>query len=88
MMSWPISSWFHRPQGKSAQLKINFVISIKTYIVGSQKHCLNETFLLSTQNMIQIMDKKIFTIFGSKLPLSAPMEHVKMMKNHLKRSTF
>ena len=31
--------------------KNKFLISAKTYIVGTQKNCLNETVLLSTQNI-------------------------------------
>ena len=30
-----------------------FYFSTKTYIVGAQKNCLNETVLLSTQNICQ-----------------------------------
>ena len=37
----------HRPQDKSAELKIIFLT--KTYVVGTQKNRLNETFLLSTK---------------------------------------
>ena len=35
--------------------------STKTYVVGTQKNRLNETVLLSTQN-IKLMGKKIYTI--------------------------
>ena len=35
--------------------------STKTYVVGTQKNHLNEMVLLSTQNMLKIMGKKIFT---------------------------
>ena len=38
-----------REQDKSAYLKIKF-FSNKTYVFGTQKNCLNETVLLSTQN--------------------------------------
>ena len=37
--------------------------STKTYVVGTQKNYLNETILLSTQNMLKVMGKKILTIF-------------------------
>ena len=40
-----------RPQDKSAYWKIIFFyFSSKTYVVGTQKNCLNKTVLLSTQN--------------------------------------
>ena len=38
----------NRFQDKSALLKLIFLI--KTYVVGTQKNCLNEMVLLSTQN--------------------------------------
>ena len=39
------------------------------YFLGTQKNCLNETVLLSTQNIIMLkqMGKKIFTILRSKI---------------------
>ena len=42
--------------------KITFLFSTKTYVMGTQKNRLNETVCLSTQNMLKIMGKKIFTI--------------------------
>ena len=41
--------------------------SSKTYVVGTQKNCLNETVLLSTQNtcLIKLMGKKRITILRS-----------------------
>ena len=40
------------PPDKSALLKIIFsYFSTKTYVVGTQKNRLNETVLLSTQNL-------------------------------------
>ena len=36
--------------------------STKTYGVGTQMNRLNETVLLSTQNLLKLMGKKIFTI--------------------------
>ena len=37
---------------KSELVKSNFLISqLKTYVVGTQKNRLNETLLLSTQNL-------------------------------------
>ena len=36
---------------KSMQLKISFLISPPTYVVGSQKNRLNETVLSSIQNI-------------------------------------
>ena len=48
--------------------KLIFLFSTKTYVVGTQKNCLNETVLLSTQNIIlKLMGKKIFTILSSKI---------------------
>ena len=41
----------------------------KTYVVGTQKNRLNETVLLSTQNMFKLMGKKIMTILCSKVLL-------------------
>ena len=35
--------------------------------MGTQKNRLNETVLLSTQNMFKLMGKKIFTILRSTL---------------------
>ena len=40
---------YARPPDKSAYWII-FFCSSKTYVVGTQKNCLNETVLLSTQN--------------------------------------
>ena len=50
------------------QIKKNY-FSAKTYVVGSQKNCLNETVLLSTQNI----GKKILKILHSKFSLSKPI---------------
>ena len=42
----------YRPPDKSVQLKNYFsYFSTKTYVVGTQKNRLNETVLLSTQNI-------------------------------------
>ena len=38
-------------QVRVCNLKIIFLFSIKTYVVGTQKNHLNETVLMSTQNM-------------------------------------
>ena len=41
-----------RPLVKSAQQNFLFsYFSTKTYVVGSQKNCFNEAFLLSSQNI-------------------------------------
>ena len=40
-------------------------ISTKTYIVGTQKNGFNETVLLSTQNMLKLMGRKIISILQS-----------------------
>ena len=48
--------------------------STKTYGVDTQKNYLNETVLLSIhKHMFKLMNKKIFTIFGYKIPLSGPL---------------
>ena len=48
--------------------KISF-FPIKTYVVGTQKNCLDETVLLSTQNILKLIGKEIFTILRSKMLL-------------------
>ena len=40
-----------RPLVKGAYQKLIFLFSTKTYVVGTQKNCLNQTVLLSTQNI-------------------------------------
>ena len=40
-----------RPLVKRVLQKNNFYFSTKTYVVGTQKNRLNETVLLSTQNI-------------------------------------
>ena len=56
-----------RPLVKSVYQKIKFsYFSTKTYVKGAQKNRLNETVLLSTQNMLKLMGKKLFTILRSK----------------------
>ena len=42
-----------------------FYFSTKTYFVGTQKNRLNEMVLLSTQNMLKLMGKKILTFLYS-----------------------
>ena len=45
--------------------------STKTYVVGTQKNRLNETVLLSTQNiMFILLGKKMITILRSKILLN------------------
>ena len=46
-------------------LKIDFLISLPKYVVGTQKNRLNETALLRSQ--FKLMDKKILTITRSKI---------------------
>ena len=41
----------YRPKDKKVQWKIIFLFLNQTYDVGTQKNCLNETVLLSTQNI-------------------------------------
>ena len=47
--------------------KNSFLISQQKHVVGTQKNSLHETVLLSTQNMLKLMGKKIFTILRSKI---------------------
>ena len=42
-----------------------FYFSTKAYVVVTHKNRLNETVLLSPQNMLKLMGKKIFTILSS-----------------------
>ena len=45
------------PPDKSAYLKIIFHISQTKHVVGTQKNRLNETVLLSTQNMFKLIGR-------------------------------
>ena len=49
--------------------EINSYFSTKTYVLGTEKNHLNETVLLSTQNVLKLMGKKIFTILCSSVLL-------------------
>ena len=61
-------SWDREASDKSAYPKKISYFSTKTYVVGTQKNRLIETFFLSTQNIIlKGLDKKIFTILRSKI---------------------
>ena len=51
--------------GAPSTARSSLYFSSKTYVVGTQKNCLNETVLLSTQNMLELMGKKIITILRS-----------------------
>ena len=44
--------------------------STKQYVVGTQKNPLNETVLLSTQNMFGLLGKKIIAFLGSSFLLN------------------
>ena len=44
--------FLNRPPDKSSYCKAIFYFSSKTYFVGTQKNRLNETVLLSTQNIV------------------------------------
>ena len=58
----------HSPTGLSLRVRVkNNYFSTKTYVVGTQKNRLNETVLLSSQNMFKQVDKKIATILGSQI---------------------
>ena len=50
------------PLVKSVYQKFNSLISQPKHVVGTQKNRLNETVLLSTQNMLKLMGKKILQI--------------------------
>ena len=66
-----LTTWI-RPLVSSAYQKnvCFFYFSTKTYVVDTQKNRLNETVLLSTQNMLKLMGKKIFTILNQTFCLS------------------
>ena len=49
--------------------------STKTYVVGTQKNHLNETVLLSTQNMFKFIGKKIIPVLCSKNLLNWTCEY-------------
>ena len=51
---------------KSVYWKSIFYFSSKTHVLGTQKNRLNETVLLSTQNMFKLMGKKLISILCSK----------------------
>ena len=61
--------FYYFQQGNACQTEKSFsYLSTKPYVVGIQKNRLNETALLSTQNiMLKLMGKKIFTILHSKI---------------------
>ena len=64
---WSDTSLMSRPLVKSVYQKIKFsYFSTKTYVEGAQKNRLNETVLLSTQNMLKLMGKKLFRILHQK----------------------
>ena len=44
--------------------------STKTYVVGTQKNHLNETVLLSTQNMFRLLGKQMIAFLRSKILLN------------------
>ena len=53
-----------RPLDKKQLLIANYYFSYfsnKTYVVGTQKNCLNETVLLSTKTSVKLMDKNKIT---------------------------
>ena len=45
------------------QNQLIFIYTTETYVVGTQKNCLNEMVLLSTQNMFKWPIKNIITFF-------------------------
>ena len=44
-----------------------------TYVMGTQKNHLNERVLMSTQNMLKLIGKKITIILRLKMSFSEPM---------------
>ena len=60
---WQQSDTKCMPLVKSAYQKNNFYFSTKTYVVGTQKNRLHETFFFEhPKHMLKIMGKEIFTI--------------------------
>ena len=54
--------------------KINFYFSSKTHVVGTQKNRLNETVLLSTQNIcLKLWVRKYLQFYAEFFCLSKPM---------------
>ena len=60
--------------------KISY-FSNKTVVVGTQKNRLNETVLLSAQNMLKLMGKSIFTSLRLKACLSEPGNIIPQQSN-------
>ena len=57
-----------RPPDKSVYWKTYLhYFSSKTYVVGTQKNNLNETVLLSMQNTLKSIGKKIIAIHSKKI---------------------
>ena len=59
---YPVS-YIYRPPDKSVTGKLFSYFSTKTYVVGAQKNCLNETVLLGSfehpKHMFKLMGKQI-----------------------------
>ena len=54
--------------------KIFFYFSAKTYVVGTQKNCLNEIVLLSTQNIcLKVWVRKYLQFYAELFCLSKPV---------------
>ena len=77
-----------RPLVKSAYLKNNFLISQpKRYVVGTQKNRLNETVLLSTQNICnKIWVRKYLLFYAENFCLSKPMYIEILHPKHLQKN--
>ena len=64
-MGYPVTNSFVNIQDFSLECVTKILIFLflnQNIVVGTQKNGLNEMVLLSTQNMLKLMGKKIFTI--------------------------
>ena len=62
-------TYTRRPPDTSGSLKLFSYFSTKTYVVGTQANRLNETVLLSTQNMFKLMGKEMNAILVAQTVL-------------------
>ena len=80
---WGIPQIYEPTQGHNQASRIECVLenyfsyfSIKTYVVGTQKNCLNETVLLGTpKHMFELMGKEINAILGAQTILIRTYAH-------------
>ena len=69
------------PPDTSALLKVHFLMAQPKHVMGTQKNRLNETVLLSTQNNVKLMDKKIFTVLCPKILFTWTHVHILICLN-------